>query len=81
MSKLRRLSGREVISFMGRFGFQILARKGSHVKLRRVTPEGQVQTLTIPDHKELDTGTCRAIWRQATRYVPESELRSFFVSP
>ncbi len=31
--------------------------------------------LTIPRHKELDTGTLRAIYRQASRCVPSDELR------
>ena len=35
-------------------------------------------SLTIPYHAELDTGTTRAILRQATRYIPENELRPFF---
>ena len=47
-------------------------------KLRRIGPGGEKQTLTIPRHRELDTGTCRAIIRQASRYVPESELAPFF---
>ena len=39
-----------------------------------------VQTLTVPNHAELDTGTCRAILRQASRYIPESDLRPHFYS-
>lgn len=54
MPGLKRLSGREVIKILGRFGFQQVSQKGSHVKLKRYG-EGYSQTLTIPDHKELDT--------------------------
>ena len=36
--------------------------------MRRVTEAGK-ETLTIPNHKQLDTGTCRAILRQASRYI------------
>jgi hypothetical protein len=50
------------------------------VKLRRELPDGTVQSLTIPDHRELDTGTCRAILRQATRFVAEKDLRPHFYS-
>jgi len=78
MPKLRRLSGNEVIGSLGRFGFAVLSQEGSHVKLRRIGPQGEKQTLTIPRHRELDTGTCRAIIRQASRYVPESQLTPFF---
>ena len=80
MPRLRRLSGAEVIRIFARFDFAIQSQKGSHVKLRRVTQAGETQTLTIPNHAELDTGTCRAILRQATRYIPESDLRPFFYS-
>jgi predicted RNA binding protein YcfA (HicA-like mRNA interferase family) len=78
LPRLRRLSGREVIEILGRFGFEVHAQRGSHVKLRRVTAGGAVETLTVPNHAQLDPGTCRAILRQAARYVPESELRAYF---
>ena len=80
MPKLRRLSGNEVIASLEHFGFAVLAQSGSHVKLRRVTSTGEKQTLTIPRHKELDTGTLRAIFRQASRYISSDELRSYFYS-
>ena len=38
------------------------------------------QTLTVPAHSELDTGTLRAILRQASRFVPEDDLHPFFYS-
>jgi len=78
MPKLRRLSGDEVIQIMERFGFAVVAQSGSHVKLRRITAAGEKQTLTIPRHRELDTGTCRAILRQASRYVSSVELSPYF---
>lgn len=39
---------------------------------------GEKQPLTIPLHTELDTGTLRAIFRQATQYIIENELRPYF---
>jgi len=78
MPKLRRLSGFEVIRILESFGFTVHAQAGSHVKLRRIGPLGEKQTLTIPRHKELDTGTVRAIFRQASRYIPEQDLRPHF---
>ena len=48
------------------------------MKLRRMGPRGEKETLTVPNHPELDTGTCRAILRQASRFVPTSELTPFF---
>lgn len=78
MPKLRRLSGDDVIRIMERFGFVVVAQSGSHAKLRRITATGEKQTLTVPRHRELDTGTCRAVFRQASRYVPSDELHPFF---
>jgi predicted RNA binding protein YcfA (HicA-like mRNA interferase family) len=79
MPRLRRLSGADVIRIFEGFGFIVLAQAGSHVKLRRIGPQGQKQTLTIPLHKELDTGTLRAILRQASQYIPDEELRPHFL--
>lgn len=78
--KLRKLSGQDVISILAQFNFGVHSQRGSHVKLRRLGPAGEKQTLTIPVHRELDTGTLRAIMRQAARYVPEDELRPHFYS-
>ena len=80
MPRLRRLSGAEIVSVLGRFGFVVHSQRGSHVKLRRELADGTVQALTIPVHSELDTGTCRAILRQASRFIREGDLRPHFYS-
>ena len=51
-------------------------------KLRRLSGAEiiAIQSLTVPAHPELDTGTCRTILRQASRYVPEEVLRPHFYS-
>ena len=77
MPRLKRLSGAEVIEILANFGFQVHSQKGSHIKLRRMGISGK-ETLTIPNHTQLDTGTCKAIFRQATRDIPEAELYSYF---
>jgi predicted RNA binding protein YcfA (HicA-like mRNA interferase family) len=78
--KLRQLSGAEVRAILEGFGFAMVksAGKGSHVKLRRTLPDGRRQTLVVPNHHEIDRGTLRAIFRQASRFVPESELHPHF---
>jgi len=78
MSKLYRLSGSAVVNILENFGFRIHSQKGSHIKLRRIDPNGNKQTLTIPLHRELDNGTLRAIFRQANQYIPDDELRPHF---
>jgi len=49
-------------------GFHQVRQRGSHIILRRDTPFSQ---LTIPDHRELDRGTLRAIIRQAGMTVEQ----------
>jgi len=75
---LGRLSAREVLAALKNYGFEVVATRGSHAKLRRVTADGQAQTLTLPLHKDLDLGTIRAIYRQAARFIPEEERRAWF---
>ncbi len=77
MPKLRRLAGRDVLTIFQGFGFQQVSQRGSHVKLIREVAETR-QILTIPLHAELDPGTLRAIFRQASRFISEQELRPHF---
>ena len=76
--RLRSLSGRDVAAILGRFGFEVVGSRGSHCKLRRTLSTGQRQTLTIPLHRSLATGTLHAIYRQALRFVAETDLQSHF---
>lgn len=62
MSKLPVISGRECIRALGQAGFYVKRQEGSHMILRRDDPFSQV---VVPDHKELDRGTLRAILRLA----------------
>ena len=78
MTRLRQLSAREVLKALGSFGFQVVTIRGSHAKLRRVLVSGDRQTLTVPLHKKLDPGTLHGIFRQACRYIPEADLRTWF---
>ena len=56
----------------------VVATRGSHAKLRRELADGTRQILTIPLHRELAPGTLRAVFRQATRFIPADELRPYF---
>jgi hypothetical protein len=44
----------------------------------RVYLDGTKQILAIPIHVELDRWTLRAILRQASKYIPEEELKPHF---
>lgn len=80
MPRLKTLSGKEVIDIFLSFGFEMASQRGSHVKLHKISPDGSGQTLTIPNHNELDRGTLRAIYRQGLRYISEEELFPHFYS-
>ncbi len=72
------MSGMDVLQALTRFGFTVVLQKGSHVKLRRTSKSGKKEILTIPLHTELDRGTLKAIYRQASAYIPEGELWPLF---
>lgn len=68
MSKLPVVSGKECIKALERIGFAINRQRGSHVVLARENPKNIV---IVPNHKELDRGTLRAIIRQVDLTVDE----------
>lgn len=80
MPRLKRLTSREVLRILRGFGFEVVSTRGSHAKLVRLAVSGERQVLTVPIHPQLAIGTTRAIYRQATRFIPSSELRSKFFS-
>ena len=68
MTKLPRISGSECVKALTKAGFYKKRQHGSHIILRRDDPFAQ---LVVPEHKELDRGTLRAILRQANLSVEE----------
>jgi len=62
MSGLPLISGRKCVKILETFGFRLVRQQGSHMILKREDP---TTLLVVPDHKELDRGTLRAIIRQA----------------
>ncbi len=64
MTKLPRLSGKEVIKILSKIGFISIRQKGSHVIMKKQTSEGKIG-LVVPNHKEIDRGTLLEIIRQA----------------
>ncbi len=76
MPKLKRLSGAEVIGILEQFGFQVYSQRGSHIKLRRVSETGK-ETLTVPNHPQLDTEVEQFIDRLAAIFQKQT---SFHIS-
>ncbi|MDX6406443.1 MAG: hypothetical protein QOH70_3898 [Blastocatellia bacterium] len=70
MSKLRRLSGKEIVRTLETFGFQQVRQRGSHVVLKRQTSSGEVGCV-VPLHREVAIGTIHGILRQARLSVEE----------
>ena len=64
MSKLPRLSGKEVIKALSKVGFVVARQKGSHVIMKKTFSDNTI-ALVVPNHKEIDTGTLIEIIRQA----------------
>jgi predicted RNA binding protein YcfA (HicA-like mRNA interferase family) len=61
-------SGQEAVRAFERAGWQIQRQAGSHVIM---TKPGQWATLSVPNHRELDRGTLRALIRTAGLTVAE----------
>jgi predicted RNA binding protein YcfA (HicA-like mRNA interferase family) len=68
MSQLPVISGAECIKALEKVDFFVDRQRGSHIILIREEPR---TTVTVPNHKELDKGTLRAIIRQAGLSVDE----------
>lgn len=64
MTKLPRLSGKEVIKLLSKADFTLVRQKGSHIIMKKQTSE-EIRTVVVPNHKEIDTGTLVEIIRQA----------------
>ena len=64
MPDLPHLSGREIIRALERLGFVQARQRGSHVVMKKSTPEGSVGCV-VPLHDEVAIGTLHSILKQA----------------
>jgi predicted RNA binding protein YcfA (HicA-like mRNA interferase family) len=60
MPSLPVLSGREVVKAFEQAGWTVARHRGSHIILIK---EGELATLSVPDHKEVARGTLRSLVR------------------
>ena len=65
-------SAKVVIKAFKRADFAIISQKGSHIKLRGVRG-GKLQTVIVPNHKEIARGTMESILKQASMTKSEFE--------
>ena len=73
MSKM--YSARVVIKAFTRAGFETISQKGSHIKLRGIR-NGKLQTVIVPNHKEIARGTFSSILEQSN--MTSQEFESFY---
>jgi predicted RNA binding protein YcfA (HicA-like mRNA interferase family) len=62
------LSGRKAVRAFQKLGWQAVRQRGSHIIMVK---EGEIVTLSIPDHKEIAKGTLRSLIRAAGITVDE----------
>jgi predicted RNA binding protein YcfA (HicA-like mRNA interferase family) len=60
VTSLKGVSGRRLLRALERLGFVQVSAKGSHVKLRRVTPSG-MRTVIVPMHRTVSPGVIESI--------------------
>ncbi len=68
MPALPTLSGKEVVQIFKSFGWMVSRQRASHIIM---TKEGEIATLSVPDHKEIAKGTLRSLIRAAGLTVDE----------
>ncbi len=62
MPALPVMSGREVVRVFEKLGWIVARQSSSHMIL---TKQGEIATLSVPDHKEVAKGTLRGLIRSA----------------
>jgi predicted RNA binding protein YcfA (HicA-like mRNA interferase family) len=73
MAALPTLNGREIIKIFAKDGWQMVRQRGSHMILVK---EGQMATLSVPDHKEVAKGTLRSLIRSSGLTAEEFTARA-----
>ena len=68
MASLPVLSGREVVRVFESLGWTVVRQSSSHIIM---TKDGEIATLSIPDHKEVARGTLRSLIRAANLTIGE----------
>jgi predicted RNA binding protein YcfA (HicA-like mRNA interferase family) len=62
MPALPILSGRKTVRVFEKLGWQIARQRGSHIIMVK---DGEIATLSIPDHREVARGTLRSLIRSS----------------
>ncbi len=70
MSRLPVVSGQQVVAALRRVGYEVVRQRGSHMRMRHPT-DPRRQPVTVPEHREIKSGTLRAVIRDAGLSVEE----------
>lgn len=62
MPTIPTLKGHEVVRIFASFGWIVVRQSGSHIIMVK---DGEMATLSIPDHKEVAKGTLKSLIRMA----------------
>ena len=63
------MSGRDVVSALGKIGYEADRQRGSHIVLR--LNREPYRRIVVPNHRQVAKGTLRAIIREAGLTVEE----------
>ena len=74
MPDLPHLSGRQIIRTLERLGFVQARQRGSHVVMKKSTPEGNIGCV-VPLHDDVAIGTLRSILKQA-KVAPDEFVKA-----
>jgi predicted RNA binding protein YcfA (HicA-like mRNA interferase family) len=68
MASLSVISGSDAVKIFQKFGWTVARQTGSHIIM---TKEGEIASLSIPNHREVARGTLRSLIRSANLTVDE----------
>lgn len=68
MASLPVVSGSDTVKIFQRFGWIVARQTSSHIIM---TKEGEIASLSIPNHKEVARGTLRSLIRSSNLTVDE----------
>ena len=73
--RLPQVSGRELIRLLEQLGYDVVRQRGSHIRLRKVTPAG-MHNITVPAHRTIAKGTLNGILSDVSGWngIPKDEL-------
>jgi predicted RNA binding protein YcfA (HicA-like mRNA interferase family) len=68
MASLPVINGSETVRVFERFGWTVARQTSSHIIM---TKEGEIASLSVPNHREVARGTLRSLIRSANLTVDE----------